>query len=587
MSTTIVSVDRVNFLAFHISATSRQRYHANPDSVFARNTTSEDASPASQIRATQEIPIERFRQRMMDLRGELGNFSKECRQLGRSYALITAVRELIETLDRMLTMFHENAAKLSKMVQEPLKNQNRIATTFAGLSAITTRIDGVADAFENFRERLNEFREYTDESVKLKSIIKLFEGDLRYRTSCLKAYRGRFDHDHVNMHLFVNNLMEEMGDDLDEILSAFKFFNTYGVPAMHYEQKRDAEIVLNLSTVATFFSAVTATTLQMSVSIQGEGTRPSRVIAIVNTFWFCSLVLSIGAALNSLMAAAWKRTTYGTRGRKLPLWVTIWIHVSAPIFLLVSIACFSAGLVLFSYGSNQEKTTSVLTLVTTIVTSFGFIAVATWIVYEQWIAALILTFPSFRDRLQSTPPIDNATETKETTHASMAGHVSFRRKRSDSISVISVASTASNNSSFGIADLVHIFGRKPLEHADAADKPLDPESLAHPPSAEASLTAGEHDGQHRPINPLMGWSTAARTVALETTAAKEFWKKTTHAIPRWATSNAKTESPQRTASPIPRHQMTLESTHLTLHSGLGVIQDLEYSPDGKILATAQ
>lgn len=76
-----------------------------------------------------------------------------------------------------------------------------------------------------------------------------------------------------------------------------------GLPAMQYEQQRGTDIVLNMSTVATFFSAVTATTLQMSLDLDR-----TPLLSIVNTFWFCSLVLSIGAALNSLLAVAWKRT---------------------------------------------------------------------------------------------------------------------------------------------------------------------------------------------------------------------------------------------------------------------------------------
>lgn len=31
-------------------------------------------------------------------------------------------------------------------------------------------------------------------------------------------------------------------------------------------------------------------------------------LVIVNTLWFCSLVLSIGAALNSVLAMVWKQT---------------------------------------------------------------------------------------------------------------------------------------------------------------------------------------------------------------------------------------------------------------------------------------
>ena len=59
---------------------------------------------------------------------------------------------------------------------------------------------------------------------------------------------------------------------------------------------------LNLSTVATFFSAVTATTLQFSFNLTGTPIRDA-----VNSFWFASLVFSIAAAVNSLLGLTWKQ----------------------------------------------------------------------------------------------------------------------------------------------------------------------------------------------------------------------------------------------------------------------------------------
>lgn len=138
------------------------------------------------------------------------------------------------------------------------------------------------------------------------------------------------------------------------------------MPAIRYEQKRGAAVLLALSTGATFFSGVTATMLQISYSVSHNP-----VITIVNTFWFCSLVLSIGAAINSLLAMVWKQTfqlvsitsttdvllTYippsGSRGSKLPRWLTWWISGSPPTFLFISIICFSAGIVLFVFASEQ------------------------------------------------------------------------------------------------------------------------------------------------------------------------------------------------------------------------------------------
>ena len=75
-----------------------------------------------------------------------------------------------------------------------------------------------------------------------------------------------------------------------------------GIPTIRFAQKHAATNLLNLTTVATFFSAVTATTLQFSyASVQ------LRSEQAVNGFWFCSLVFSIASAVNSLLGLTWKQ----------------------------------------------------------------------------------------------------------------------------------------------------------------------------------------------------------------------------------------------------------------------------------------
>ncbi|KAF8074129.1 hypothetical protein FPV67DRAFT_1739939 [Lyophyllum atratum] len=376
----------------------------------------------------------------------------------------------------------------------------------------------------------------------------------------------------MNMRLYISNLTEEMGDDFDCIHSAFKLFNTYGLPVMQYEQKRDAESVLNMSTVATFFSAVTATTLQMSVSIQGDS--PNKAIIIVNTFWFCSLVLSIGAALNSLMAGAWKRTPYGRRGRTLPLWVTIWIHLSAPVFLAASIACFSIGLVFFAYGSDQKNITSVFTLITTIVTFFGFITVASWILYERWIAPWVSTISDLHNHEAGPSSGGKAADSAEL----KASRPQLRRSRSDSISVHSFGSARSSDSSFSIG-IGHLFRYLAYQDSPQAEQPCDPEIQTPVPAPEE---------EQREPRRGMTWGAGARAVALQLAVTKELWTKTARAVPRMAQTMRRaitaSASVPNLGSPIPPFpEVPVGPSYRAFRTDFGVLQDLEYSPDGTIL----
>lgn len=77
-----------------------------------------------------------------------------------------------------------------------------------------------------------------------------------------------------------------------------------GIPAIVLAQKQTADNLLNLTTIATFFSAVTATTLQLSLDDSGTQTH---LAAAVNACWLFSLVFSITSAVNSLLGLTWKR----------------------------------------------------------------------------------------------------------------------------------------------------------------------------------------------------------------------------------------------------------------------------------------
>ena len=117
---------------------------------------------------------------------------------------------------------------------------------------------------------------------------------------------------------YVHDLTTEIGDHIDNITGTLSMFIeigkcggvmgcsalicSTGVPTIRFHQQHAASNLLNLSTVATFFSAVTATTLQFSYQSTGNVLSDS-----VNAFWFSSLVFSIAAAVNSLLGLTWKQ----------------------------------------------------------------------------------------------------------------------------------------------------------------------------------------------------------------------------------------------------------------------------------------
>ena len=87
--------------------------------------------------------------------------------------------------------------------------------------------------------------------------LTAFENDLQYWASTLDEYRGQFRYPSVASYL--HDLSSEMGEHLDNITQSLAVFVKIGVPKLLFVQKYTASYCLNLTTVATFFSAVTAT----------------------------------------------------------------------------------------------------------------------------------------------------------------------------------------------------------------------------------------------------------------------------------------------------------------------------------------
>jgi hypothetical protein len=67
-------------------------------------------------------------------------------------------------------------------------------------------------------------------------------------------------------------------------------------------------MLFNAATVATFFAGVAATALQFSIE-----SNITRVQIAANTLWFASLILSIGSAINGLMAMTWRQAVLYAR----------------------------------------------------------------------------------------------------------------------------------------------------------------------------------------------------------------------------------------------------------------------------------
>ncbi|KAI6129596.1 WD40-repeat-containing domain protein, partial [Pisolithus croceorrhizus] len=627
---------------------------------FNENSNLEDdrAAPTldEQIQNKGAESFNKFQRRINNLDQELRNFANAARQLGSSVGILSTAFRLRECLANILFLFRENAAdlfprKVPRQPKETLVNPNvmekrrkrrkgRKWTTFEGgehehpgvaWTSTTPSVrhdkisahpflDSTLDAqffpehlevFATdviaFLNRLNEFPEFTDEAVS--TSIKAFEADLKYWAGCLRTYRGQFKYPAVQR--YIHDLASEMGGHIDRITNTLRMFIEVGVPTIRCAQQHAASNLLTLSTVATFFSGVTATTLQNSYeytsTVLGRG---------VNAFWFSSLVFSIAAAVNSLIGLSWRMAMYRSPGHRVPWWVLIWIHRSPLVFLVMSVACFSVGLVLFTYATGQGKITSIITTVFTAFTSFGLAAVSAWFASERW------TFLKYRGQKWLADVLGEAWEDavefwagsidrtgaecgtdlegQRTGHTDRAASLPVSIPTFDMVAETSDSGTSAPSSSAplllrsGPPSSSKINVRNSFEAADAI--PSTGSSHGHAPS-NIGMNLLHHTSRvppSTPITPRERFVQAVHYVIMlqrspffprrERTTSLDPLASTTLMDARQGSECGTSEiRGSRPTNLIPKLKTLQMTEDLLVHSGL--VRCLQFSPNGKFLAT--
>ncbi|CAE6468328.1 unnamed protein product [Rhizoctonia solani] len=336
-----------------------------------------------------------FDNHVSSLDRQLQGFANAVRQLGSSVGLLNATYYLRGSLIQIEHLFRENAADLFSEIRRkrdsnrdlPQRSakaeRDRVHTgmrpqfkPLRDIEKLPEEMDKLAQQIHVFVNRLNDIPEFTDELVNASFVS--FASDLRYRASCLREFQGQLKT--VALQRYINDLSTDIGSHMNSMNEALTNFVEVGVPTIRHAQQHTANGLQYLSAVATFFSGVTATTIQYSFEQTGT------VLAdLVNALWIISLIFSIASAINSQLAYHWRAAIYRSPRTYVPWWVSIWIKRSPLFFLIGSVIAFSIGLCVFTYSSNQGRVVSALVTAFTIVTSSGLISVGLWFMSERWI----------------------------------------------------------------------------------------------------------------------------------------------------------------------------------------------------------
>ncbi|KAG9122783.1 hypothetical protein FRC07_000682, partial [Ceratobasidium sp. 392] len=222
--------------------------------------------------------VERFRlfdERIYKLDLKLQSFSDAVRPLGSSVGLLNAAYHLRARLPQIQYLFRGNAAEQFDDVTngptlgtKPYSSRRRAKARKGKLMAHLARpkepwtseiedlpkeMEALAQDLHEFFDRLNDVPEFTDEAMN--TALEAF-----YRASSLRDFEGQLKF--VAVAKYINDLSEDLGEHIYSTTESLDRFVNVGVPAIRTSQAHVANSLQRISTAATFFSSVTATTLQ-------------------------------------------------------------------------------------------------------------------------------------------------------------------------------------------------------------------------------------------------------------------------------------------------------------------------------------
>ncbi|KAI5122880.1 hypothetical protein M0805_003332 [Coniferiporia weirii] len=166
---------------------------------------------------------------------------------------------------------------------------------------------------------------------------------------------------------------------IESLTKSVKDFNDRGVQTIYSSRRHKTSRYLDMTTIATFFSAVTASMIQFTINNNSDP-----VSVATNTFMFSSLVFSIGSAVNSLLTTAWRRSFVREPNRVLPIWFSAWLNAGPMVSLVVAGAFFSVALCLLMFSSSQHVVTTVVVVAFSGFHAAGLLLLSIFFILEKW-----------------------------------------------------------------------------------------------------------------------------------------------------------------------------------------------------------
>ncbi|KAF7330539.1 WD40 repeat-like protein [Mycena venus] len=288
-----------------------------------------------------------FKSTCEGLERQLEMFSSSVRQLGSSLGLYKGSREFQQQLSNIRRLL-EDESQIELLVNTP--KTSRLPTE----TWVHRDLWLLVDSIKLFSTAWDDFPEFTDNDRR--HYFVALEQDLLVWLNILGCYDYSPEFLRCVRELLLDTILE-----LGHVTRRLADFIATGVQEISFAQKHSTQILWNTATIATFFSAVTVTTIQYSyLNVQ------SPLQVAVNTLWFSSLVLSVSSAINSLLRYDMETSNIQYTSAPSPL-------VGASVVQTDS-----------HHSTLPNRFTEIVVSTLTAIVALGLGAISVWFAWERW-----------------------------------------------------------------------------------------------------------------------------------------------------------------------------------------------------------
>ncbi|KAG8991861.1 hypothetical protein FRB90_001203, partial [Tulasnella sp. 427] len=324
-------------------------------------------------------------EKVRQLTTRLEEFMRVIRPIGSSSGLIEAAKKFQAQLNRVLQLFQSNSAEIwrefswcTEMEEIPETLRFGPQTANSAIQLLPVVMYDLAKGLDAFLHGISDIPEFSDK--RLTDALKEFRSWIVYRAWRMSSHRYQKEAQATvresTIRQYIWQTMREMTNQIPTIEKAFSKFVEGGVTITQDAQEKSQSRFQNMSTVATFLSAVTATTMQYTMSENSLG-------AIVMGLWLSSLILSIASAIISQLVIHWRAAMYRSPRSALPFWMSVCFDHTTLLCLVGAVLAFSAGLVVWTAAADLALAVKTCVGLMTFVT-FGVILTVIYWELAEW-----------------------------------------------------------------------------------------------------------------------------------------------------------------------------------------------------------